>query len=437
MATTTENTIKAAATSPNAKFLEARVIISSPANNAKLGATVTVTGTASCTLFRNPLEPIEVGDATASITAVDVRLGGTSTFQRATPKGPSATPWSSWSFSGNATATSSLTITARVNAAQSGAESDTREDTRTVTIDLTPPTLTINPPANVTKPAPPYTATITGTAADNASGSGVAAVEWRLGSSGAFQVASGTSNWSASVPLPPTLGSHTVSMRARNIIGNVSPTQTVTVKVVDIAGPTLSITTPPAGEKFSLSGGVVTVEVKGTASDSQTGVSIVEWDLDGQNQFKPVTPKAAGDWSTWSVAIPITTASAHTVSIRAKDKATPTNNPSKQDRSIVVLLPSIPQDPQAAFGLGRYLDELLNFATQRVKTASNGTLITRPLLASTFFQPFDALVASNNRLAAHQSVHQVRLCIEVLRQYFARNNRNTRERRNQLPAGGL
>jgi hypothetical protein len=91
----------------------------------------------------------------------------------------------------------------------------------------------------------------------------------------------------------------------------------------------------------------------------------------------------------------------------------------------MVLLPSIPQDPQAAFGLGRYLDELLIFATQRIKTATNGTLITRPLLASTFSQPFDALVASNNRLAAHQSVHQVRLCIEVLRQYFTRNSRNT------------
>jgi len=142
----------------------------------------------------NPLEPIELGDATASITAVDVRLGGASTFQRATPKGPSTKPWASWSFNGTATSTGSLTIIARVSAAQAGAESDSAEHTRTVIIDLTPPTLTINPPANVTKPAPPYTATITGTAADNASGSGVAAVEWQLGSSGAFQLASGTSN---------------------------------------------------------------------------------------------------------------------------------------------------------------------------------------------------------------------------------------------------
>jgi hypothetical protein len=78
-----------------------------------------------------------------------------------------------------------------------------------------------------------------------------------------------------------------------------------------------------------------------------------------------------------------------------------------------------------AIGLGRYLDELLIFATQRIKTAPTGSLVTRSLLASTFFQPFDALVASTNRLAAQQSVPQVRLCIEVLRQYFARNNRHT------------
>ena len=352
MATPIRKTIEIAATSPTTKFLVAVVGISSPASNAKLGATVTVTGTASCTLCRNPLEPIELGDASASITAVDVRVGGASTFQRATPKGPSTKPWSSWSFNGTATSTGSLTITARVSAAQTGAESDTAEHTRTVIIDLTPPTLTINPPANVTKPAPPYTATITGKATDNASGSGVAAVEWRLGSSGAFQLASGTSNWSASVPLPPTLGSHTVSVRARDVLGNVSPTQTVTVKAVDITGPTLSITTPPDGETFPLSGGVVTVEVKGTASDSQTGVSIVEWDLDGQNQFKPVTPKAANDWSTWSVAIPITTASTHTISLRAKDKATPANNVSKQDRSTVVSCPPSRKTPRRCSVLG-------------------------------------------------------------------------------------
>ena len=101
--------------------------------------------------------------------------------------------------------------------------SDTATDVRQVIIDLTPPTFTVNPPADVTKPTPPYTATITGTAADDATG--VAAVEWRLGSSGAFQAATGTTNWSADVALPG-LGAHTVTLRARDNAGNVSPTQT-------------------------------------------------------------------------------------------------------------------------------------------------------------------------------------------------------------------
>lgn len=415
----TFGTARAGTTLGGAKLVEAEVIAAGGGTGSLVLAGVAAVG--SLLLAEEEMRRAMRGEKTLAREAAEFYHN---VQENAVAEGPSTKPWVSWSFNGTATSTGSLTITARVSAAQTGAESDSAGHSRTVIIDLTPPTLIINPPANVTKPAPPYTATITGTATDNASGSGVAAVEWRLGSSGAFQVASGTTNWSASVPLPPTLGSHTVSVRARDVLGNVSPTQSVTVKVIDITGPTLSITTPPAGETFPLSGGVATVEVKGTASDSQTGVSVVEWDLDGQNQFKPVIPKAANDWSTWSVAIPITTASAHTIRIRAKDKATPTNV-SKQDRSIVVLLPSIPQDPQAAFGLGRYLDELLNFATQRINTASDGALITRPLLVSTFFQPFDALVASNNRLAAQQPVHQVRLCIEVLRQYFARNNRNT------------
>jgi hypothetical protein len=297
-------------------------------------------------------------------------------------------------------------------------------DSVVIVLAATPPTLhIINSPPDVTRSAPPYTATITGTATDEASS--VAAVEWRLGDSGAFQAATGTTNWSAVVALPG-LGTHTVSLRARDNVRNVSPTQTVSVNVKDTTSPALSITTPPEGETFTLAAGSVTVEVRGTASDTQTGVDRVEWALDNQIQFTLAIPKAANDWSTWSAQIPVATAGNHTISIRAKDKVTPTGNLTTQQRGVVVAEPFEPKDPEAVFSAAAYLDDLLDFATQRAKTAATGGgLISRQLLVDTFLQPFTDLVTRNNRLVANQPVHQVRLCIEVLRRYLTNHGRGT------------
>ena len=214
----------------------------------------------------------------------------------------------------------------------------------------------------------------------------------------------------------PGLGDHTVIMRARDNVGNVSPTKNVFVSVMDTTAPAMSITTPPEGETFTLTGSSVTVEVRGTASDTQTGVDRVEWALDGQAQFTPAIPEAANDWSTWSAAIPIAAPGNHTITIRARDKVTPTGNLATQHRGVWVAEPFQPRDPEAVFTGTAYLDDLLSFATRRVKTAATGgTLISRQLLTTTFLQSFDDLVTRNNRVVANQPVHQVRLCSEELR----------------------
>ena len=206
----------------------------------------------------------------------------------------------------------------------------------------------------------------------------------------------------------------------------MSPEHQVSVSVIDTTPPALSITTPPEGETFTLAANGVTVEVRGTASDTQTGVDLVEWALDGQTQFTPAIPKAANDWSTWSAPIPIATAGNHTITIRAKDKVTPTGNLATSNAACVVAAAFEPKDPEAVFSAAAYLDDLLDFATRRAKTAATGgELISRQLLVDTFLQPFMDLVTRNNRVVANQPVHQVRLCIEVLRRYLANHGRST------------
>jgi len=407
---------------PDVRFyLVPQVGITSPASNAVLGGSFTVTGVASCVELEDiPGEPgIFIRDATDSITAINVQLGNGG-FAAAAPTGSGSTPWASWSFSVSGRPTESLTITADVFADDGSSDPGSDSASINVSVDVTPPTFTINPPADVVKPSPPYIATITGTATDNAAG--VAAIEWQFGNSG-LNTASGTTNWTASVPLPG-LGLFTVSLRARDNLGNVSAFQNVNVRVGDITAPSLGITKPKDGETFTLTNGVAPVDLSGTASDTQTGVAVVEWSLDGQSTFTAAAPQAANDWSKWSAQIPITVAGNRTITVRAKDKQTPTANIALLQLNIVVAEPFEPADPEAVFSPTAYLDDLLDFATHRVKVATGGALITRQLLSDTNLQPFVDLVKRENRTIANQSASQVRLCIEVLRSYLANHSRS-------------
>jgi hypothetical protein len=215
-----------------------------------------------------------------------------------------------------------------------------------------------------------------------------------------------------------------VEVRAWDNAENVTdPPPKVTVNVVDMTGPALTIVTPFEGDEFPLVNNVVMVEFKGTAIDSQTGVSRVEWVLDGQTPFQAAIPKAPNDWSTWSATIAIgPPVGEHMVTIRASDTL---NNLTTQQRRLTLLQAGVPKDPLAVFGGGKYLTDLLDFAVLRLVTATTGPAVTRQNLTTVFCQPFEVLTTANKRLVANQSVSQVRVCIEVLRQYFGRNTRIT------------
>ena len=93
------------------------------------------------------------------------------------------------------------------------------------------------------------------------------------------------------------------------------------VKPADATPPVLTITAPQPGSVFSAPsrGGVVTLS--GTATDVGTGMNLVEYSLDGSRPYVAATPKAAGDWSTWTAAVAVRGAGAHQISVRASDKA--------------------------------------------------------------------------------------------------------------------
>jgi hypothetical protein len=92
--------------------------------------------------------------------------------------------------------------------------------------DTTPPTLTITSPSS--GPAFSSPATVTGTASD---AGGISQVTWSNGLTGQSGTATGTTNWSAKVPLGP--GSNVITITATDLAGN-SATSTVTLS---FAGP--------------------------------------------------------------------------------------------------------------------------------------------------------------------------------------------------------
>ena len=391
------------------QYFEADVSITSV--GGIVGGSFTVSGTATCERLKDiPGDEtgIPVRNADADLTAVAVTFGNGAAIT-ATPTGPAATPWTSWTVAVSGQPDGQLTIVA-----QAFPSRDAATASRTVIVDITPPTLTINPPADVITPAPPFIATITGTAADNASG--VAGVEWQF-AGGAISTAGGTTTWVAQVPLPG-LGDHVVSIRARDNLGNVGAMQNVTVHVGDITPPAIAFSAPPEGEARALVDGKATFEIRGTASDTQTGVGSVEWSLDGGSTFTAAVPQGPGDWSTWSAPVPITVAGNHTITVRATDLAQPGNLATAQ-RGVVVAERFEPADPDAVFSPAAYLDDLLDFATHRATTVAGGPFVTRQLLIDAYLQPFADLVTRDNRSVANQPVSQLRLCVDVLRRYLA------------------
>jgi hypothetical protein len=118
-------------------------------------------------------------------------------------------------------------------------------------------------------------------------------------------------------------GDHKFTVEAVDSSNNVDQTPATfswTIKAADTTAPSIAITTPSDGSSISGSSSGVSVDVKGTASDSGSGVATVEVKIDS-GSYKAVTPASTGDWSTWSGTVKFTTSGSHVITARATDNA--------------------------------------------------------------------------------------------------------------------
>ena len=280
-----------------------------------------------------------------------------------------------------------------------------------------PPIITIESPidgARVVGSVPGVTVTLSGSGWTPFRRNPTVTVQ--LGTSGAFQPAtsvtapnlSGTFFWSHT-GVTPTGGPLTATAKVQD--GLLIATDTVQLAINDIP-PVLDVDEPDEGELYTGTEDGTVITVNGTATSMfGFGPNAITWSRDN-GQATGATQVVNNSWST-QIQVP---KNSHSIKFTAKDIL---GNQTIVNRNVIVTVPTAILD----VSLISYLQALIKFATEpfnglrsRITTAA-GQNLTVDNLVQKFHQKFHQLPTFSAK--ANEPLHQIRLCIEVLRGYFA------------------
>lgn len=202
--------------------------------------TVSITNPPSGKTYTNSQTVTILATASDNIGVTSVEF-----YDGATLKGADSTSGYSFDWMFTASDNAAHVWTARAYDA-AGNVSTSSPITLTISIDITPPTVTISSPINGANLVT-ATTTVSGTATDSSSPiSGVSLVEVRV-NGGAWQTASGTSSWSRNVTLTPC--ENTIEARSLDKAGNYSTNAVISITYTPLNTPpsTPINISPPAG----------------------------------------------------------------------------------------------------------------------------------------------------------------------------------------------
>ncbi|PYJ01414.1 MAG: hypothetical protein DME25_18175, partial [Verrucomicrobia bacterium] len=179
--------------------------------------------------FSKPMDTGSVASAFSTLPAVTGSFSWSPSFDTLT-----FTPAGS-GFPTQTLVTVRLTVTARdsvsINAFYAGFESRFKTGTTSGFVDTTPPSVVIQTPTNDSFVG--GSLLISGTATDNVA---VQKVEFRL-DSGTWVLVSGTNSWTYTLNTSNFLnGSHLLSARATDAANNLSPTNSISVRFLNVPG---------------------------------------------------------------------------------------------------------------------------------------------------------------------------------------------------------
>lgn len=200
-------------------------------------------------------------------------------------------------------------------------------------VDNTPPTVSVSSPANGATLSAGGNITITTTASD--SGSGIASVEVYIDGTKVSTLTTSpyTYTWNTSTY---SLGSHTIQSKATDGMGNVTNSSVNTVNLADQTAPSVSITAPSAGAKVS---GTINVTASAADNTGGTGVSKVEFYVDGALKSTDSSSPYSYSWNTSTSAD-----GSHSLTAKAYDGASTPNTQTSSAVSVSVdnTAPTVP-----------------------------------------------------------------------------------------------
>ncbi|MEV0220414.1 neuraminidase-like domain-containing protein [Streptomyces sp. NPDC050704] len=248
------------------------------------------------------------------------------------------------------------------------------------------------------------------------------------------EIRAGATQYQTAIHLDPMpLGARTISVTITDpdVVGS---TQTRSVTCRDVSPPQVQVGYPPQnGNIMGDDTGAATVPMHGTATDPQSGMvggsASVAWALTPGGTRTTATPVAAGDFRSWTAAVPLLPAGfgAHTIHVWATD-STGTAMTAPQTVPVTVISSYTPKTLDERLNERAYLATLLSFAQEQVKLPGTPSppLDTRTLVGALgqpvdrLSQPLSAAVDQGNR-----EINQLRVPVEVLRAHIAATGTST------------
>lgn len=212
-----------------------------------------------------------------------------------------------------------------------------------------------------------------------------------------------------------TVAGGPITVTAQATIGTGTSTLTATDTVnlaVNDTPPVLNVDDPIEGKLYSGTESGTVIPASGRATSSfGFGANAITWNRDN-GQATGTTPVVNNSWNA-QIPVPKDT---HSIKFTATDIL---GNAASITRNVTVTVPTAILDVT----LISYLQALIKFATDPFNgvrsriTTDVGVNLTIDNLVQKFHQKFSQLPTFSDK--ANEPLHQIRLCIEVLRSYFA------------------
>lgn len=225
-------------------------------------------------------------------------------------------------------------------------------------------------------------------------------------------------DWPADFQVP---GDHSITVRAGDKAGNWSDWATVRFKAADVMPPTCTIERPSRDSKFSwLGASQTTIEVAGTATDTQSGVASVSCQLlnrAGDKVEEVVHRVEAPQPGTisWRLLVPVKTRGWYSIRCTVRDHAASPNEVTQTVEGLEVAEAFKPSDINNLLGFRQYLLDLLKFISEHFGVPQP---LTETDLKDVFYQDFGGLAGDPKSETAGRPINQARLCIEILREHL-------------------